>query len=190
MKTFILAVAVVAVLALEFYWVFIADGLAPRTTLGAYFDIGTENQFDLSHLDEWNAAAKKKYGPAAVTAIRTHTGSADWEVHLGDSVTEIKPLRMLFRGVYGVLMVTDQGTVKGHFPFEVTADPTRTEDARAIVDKIKTHLGAGHTPALQIDNLAWWIADCHAAAPPRFLIPGLGALLGLRVSDVCVVQFS
>ncbi|MDH2385402.1 hypothetical protein [Bradyrhizobium sp. CER78] len=187
-RTLVIVAAVliaVVVLGSSLLYALVKDGFAPHSKLTAYFTIGRWSLFDMSHLDEWNRAAKEKYGPRSSTAIR----GKNWEAYVEGKVVETKAFTSRPATAYGVFMVPHRNS----FPFEVSIDPKHTLDHvldhDSTTENIKEKL-AGTVPAeaLAFDAGDWRVAHCHSPAAPDFGI--LDPALRLGPTDVCLTRLS
>ncbi|VIO76281.1 hypothetical protein [Bradyrhizobium ivorense] len=171
-------VATVALAALTHY-ALVWDGFAPRSKQGGYYSIGRWSFFDLSHLDEWNKAAKEKYGPRSSTAIR----GKNWEAYVEGKVVETRAFSSKPAIAYGVFMVPQ----KASYPFEVSIDPQHIPDPEFTTENIKRYL-VGKIPAqaLEFDAQDWRLAHCHSPEAPSFGI--LNPALRLGPLDVCLIR--
>jgi hypothetical protein len=102
-KVMLAATAILTLGVFAFLWI-AADPLSPRSDRTGYFAIKTVDEFDLSDLDEWNRAAKEKYGPAVQTPVRMINGGSQWEARLDNTTLEIRPLgrKLITTGVFAV----------------------------------------------------------------------------------------
>jgi len=134
----IFAIAIIIALGALTYYGLVKDRFAPHSKLAGYFAAGTTNRLDLSHVDEWNQAAKDKYGPGSSTGIR----GRNWEAFVQGRVVETKAVASTVFTTYGVFMVSR----KGRFPFELSIDPTFIPDPEAATQSIKANFFFGKDP--------------------------------------------
>jgi hypothetical protein len=172
-------VVAVAALGALIHFVLVWDGLAPHSNLGGYFSVAQWNTLDLSHIDEWNKAAKDNYGPRSSTALRGST----WEAYVEGKVVERKPIQASNSSAYGLFMVAERDS----FPFEVSIDPKHITDQEFTTDNIKRKM-AGTMPAkaLDFDAQDWRIAYCHSPDAPDFGF--FRSVLRLGPADVCLIR--
>jgi hypothetical protein len=172
---------VIAVIALGalIHFALVWDGFAAHSKLGGFFSVARWNTLDLSHLDEWNQAAKDKYGPRSSTAIRGRT----WEAYVEGQIVERKVLQSTVSSAYGVFMVPQ----KDSFPFEVSIDPKHILDPEFTTDNIKRKLVATiPAKALEFDAQDWRVAHCHSPEAPDFGF--FKSVLRLGPTDVCLIR--
>lgn len=161
----------------------VKDWFAARSELAGYFAIGTSNTLDLSHLDEWNQAAKDKYGPNSSTALR----GRNWEALVGGKVVETKAVGSTVFSTYGVFTVSG----KDSFPFELSIDPNFMRDLTFTTQTIKQNF-SGKIPAraLEFDAPDWRVAHCHSPEPPAFGFPFLNSAPRFGGTDVCLIRLN
>jgi hypothetical protein len=179
----IVAIAIIIALGALTYYGLVKDRFAARSQLAGYFAAGTTNRLDLSHLDEWNRAAKDKYGPGSSTGIR----GRNWKAFVEGRVVETKALASTVFSTYGVFMVSR----KDSFPFELSTDPTFIPDMELATQKIKENFSGQIPPrVLEFDARDWRLAHCHSPQSPSFGFPFLNSVVRFGATDVCLIRLN
>ncbi|MCP3393436.1 hypothetical protein NLM27_32280 [Bradyrhizobium sp. CCGB12] len=173
---------VMAVLSgLVAYGLLLTDWPAPRSQHTGYFAVAPSQKADLSHLDDWNRAAKAKYGPNASTAMH----GRKWVTVVGDKVVDTRPFAWSVYGFSGVFMVSRVES----FPFELSLDPRDAVDPQQTAAQVKTRF-AGTVPAeaLEFGSREWRPALCHYPKPPDFGFPLPSSALSVDASTICLMR--
>ena len=176
-------IAILFALGALAYLSLVKDWFAPRTRLAGYFAIATSNELDLSHIEEWNQAARDKYGPGSSTAIR----GQNWQAYVGGNVVETKAVGSSLVSTYGVFLASR----KDRFPFELSIDPKHIPDLESTTEAIKEKF-SGKIPArvLEFEAGDWRLAHCHSPQSFGFGIPFINLLARIDPMDVCLVRLN
>lgn len=163
----------------------VTDWPVPHSRRTGYFDVTTSEKADLSHIDEWNRAAKAKYGPDASTYASMSSHGLTWVARVGDKVVETRPFGFSVYGFLGVFMVSNVES----FPFELSIEPKDPVEPGQTVDKVKARFAkTAPAEALEFGNREWRPAHCHSPKPPEFGFPLYSSDLRVDTSSICLMQ--
>ncbi|MDI3566873.1 hypothetical protein [Bradyrhizobium sp. Arg816] len=163
----------------------VTDWPVPHSRRTGYFAVTTSEKSDLSHIDEWNRAAKAKYGPDASTSASMSSHELTWVARVGDKVVETRPFGFSVYGFLGVFMVSNVES----FPFELSIEPKDPVKPGKTVDKVKASFAkTAPAEALEFGNREWRPAHCHSPKPPEFGFPLYSSDLGVDTSSICLMQ--
>jgi hypothetical protein len=159
-----LALAATFVVGLSAYFVLVVDVFAPRSELKGYFAAGSYNKVDLSHIGDWDQAAKATYGPFVQTRLNRHDGVNTYEVLLNDETVESRPFPSKLDSALGVFSVDGPHGAPTAFPFVLAlGDSEPSVGRQTATEQIKLRLGNGFAPAalLSFDDGDWKMTGCH-----------------------------
>ena len=182
-KRFVAAIAGLVALSALAYFSLVKDWFVPRTLLAGYFAVATSSELNLSHIDEWNQAARDRYGSGVSTAIR----GQNWEAYVGDKIVETRAVGSSNARAYGVFLASR----KDRFPFELSVDPQHITDLESTTDAIKARFsGTIPSRALEFGPGDWRLAHCHSPGSSGFGIPLVGSFARMGPTDVCLVRLN
>jgi hypothetical protein len=180
-----LALAATFVVGLSAYFVLVVDVFAPRSELKGYFAVGTYNNVDLSHIGDWDRAAKEKYGPIVQTRLNRHDGVNTYEVLLNDETVESRPFGSKLDSALGVFSVVGPQGAPTAFPFVLAlGDSDPSVGRQTATEQIKLRLGNGYAPAalLSFDDGDWQMTGC------RQLGATLAVIFAVEQQRLCFVE--